>query len=65
MCVNPAGVDQNPYQAPDPAGLPKRKNDSLDPLQQMGVYLLATAIVVAFILFQYGFRLFNAWLLGD
>jgi hypothetical protein len=56
-------MDQNPYQAPDPAGLPKRK--TLDPLQQMGVYVLATVIVVAFILVKYGFRLFNAWLLGD
>jgi hypothetical protein len=58
-------MDQNPYQAPDPAGLPKRKNGSLDPLQKMGVYLLATVIVLAFILVKYGFQLFNAWLLGD
>jgi len=58
------GMDENPYQAPDPAGLPKQRPGSLNPLQHIGVYALAVLVVLAFAAVKAGLGVFNAWLLG-
>jgi hypothetical protein len=57
-------MDKNPYKAPDEAGLPKKRPGSLDPLQYIGVLVLAVLVVIAFALVEFGLGVFNSWLLG-
>ena len=55
--------EPNPYEAPDPAGLPKPRPGSLNPFQHIGVYVLAVLVVLAFALIRAVIAAFNDWLI--
>jgi hypothetical protein len=58
-------TEPNPYKAPDPTGLRTTRPGALNPLQHLGVYVLAVLVIVGFMAIRVGFRVFNAWLLPD